>query len=235
MRLLALDTATPITAVALLEADRVVVAAGRPGGQHSRALLPLVVAILDAAGWPADSIEAVAVGLGPGSFTGVRIGLTVAKTLASVRRLPLVGVCSLEALALNAEGTAGRVCPALDALKGEVFAACYAIGQLPPRVLSPPAARRPDEWAAELAVGGDQCILLGSGLERYRERFAAALGDRLQVPAGESAHRLSAARLGEIARERLQRGAVADPHRLEPLYCRLSEAELKRRPQPPRG
>lgn len=235
MRLLAFDTATPVTTVALLEADRVLVEERRPGGQHSRALLPLIAASLDAARWPADAIEAVAVGLGPGSFTGVRIGLTVAKTLASVRRLPLVGICSLEALALNAEGGAERVCPALDALKGEVFAACYDVGQSPPRVLSPPAARQPDDWAAELAASGDRCTLLGSGIERYRERFVAALGDRLQLPAGSAAHGLSAARLGCLARDRLQRGAVADPQRLEPLYCRLSEAELKRRPQPPGG
>jgi tRNA threonylcarbamoyladenosine biosynthesis protein TsaB len=230
MRLLALDTATPISAVALLEADRVVVADGRPGGRHSRALLELIAASLDAAGWPANSIEAVAVGLGPGSFTGVRIGLTVAKTLAFVRCLPLVGVCSLEALALNAAGADGRVCPALDALKGEVFAACYDVARLPPRVLSPPAARQPDDWAAELATAGEPCTLLGSGLERYRERFAAALGDRLRLPDEEAAHRLSAARIGELARDRLRSGAVADALRLEPLYCRLSEAELKHRP-----
>ncbi len=229
--ILAFDTATRRTAVALLDGERLLAECSQPAGSHSKTLLFAVDELLRSCGVERGRLEGVAVGIGPGSFTGVRIGLTVAKTLAFARDVPLAGVSSLRALAENGVGLGDQVCPALDALKSEVYCARYAAegGGLDRLVEVEPAdARDPRAWAAKLAGEAGTRVLLGSGLERYRTLFDIALGDRLVVPGRPELHRISAAALGRLAMERFVRGEADDPRSLEPMYCRLSEAELAR-------
>ena len=225
---LALDTATRDTAVALLDGARCLARACEPSRSHSRTLLPMIDRLLAEAGLRREQIEGVAVGIGPGSFTGVRIGLTVAKTLAYAGGLRLAGVSSLRALAENGRDLAPLVCPAIDALKDEVYGACYRFDADPPAELDAPDARAPRAWAGSLANRGDGLVVLGSGLERYREVFAEALGAGLVDPPPE-AHKMDAAALGRLALTRLEQGPHDDPATLEPMYCRLSEAELARK------
>jgi tRNA threonylcarbamoyladenosine biosynthesis protein TsaB len=226
--LLALDTSTSFTAVALLSGARPLAERQLSSGGHSRSLLLLVDELLAEAGRTRGELEGVAVGMGPGSFTGVRIGLSVAKTLAFARGLPLLGISSLRALAENGrELPADEVCPALDALKGEVFSARYRLPSLEP--LEPEGARAPADWARALASTSARRAFLGSGAERFREVLTAALGERAVLPAEPGLHRVSAVALGRLALARWERGERDDPQTLEPLYCRLSEAELGHR------
>ncbi len=232
MLLLALDTSTPLTAVALLDGERLLAARRSAAGSHSRSLLPLVDELLAEARRSRRELEAVAAGLGPGSFTGVRIGLCVAKVLAFARALPLVGVSSLRALAENGRGLdGGEVCPALDALKGEVFSARYGLPGL--ETLEAEGARAPAAWARTLGDAPARRVFLGTGAERYRAELCAVLGDGAAIPAQPELHQISAASLGRLGLARLARGERDDPRTLEPLYCRLSEAELGRRADGP--
>jgi tRNA threonylcarbamoyladenosine biosynthesis protein TsaB len=218
--ILGFDTATPATAVALLRGDEVVEArhdpapGERPG--HAQRLLELVAHVMDGTRW--EEIERIAVGVGPGSFTGLRIGIATARALAQARRIPLVGVSSLEALAAGAE--ARRVAAVIDARRGEVFAAIYRDGRLELE----PAALAPDELADRLRQPGESTLAVGDGAVRFREQLEPA---GAEIPAdGSSLHRLSAAWICRLG----ARAEPAGPGTVLPSYLREPDAK----PKPPR-
>jgi tRNA threonylcarbamoyladenosine biosynthesis protein TsaB len=226
MILLALDTAAPVTAVALLEDQKVLGELYQPAKNHSVMLLPSVDRLMKENRIARHDLDAVAVGIGPGSFTGVRVGLALVKSMAFALDLDLVGVSTLAALARNGwGGKADWICPTMDALKKEVYGArCRADGALD----ESEAAHDPREWAEHLSKAEGRCLLLGTGALRYRDVFVEVLDDRAIIPNEEERHRVSAAAVGLLGFERLQRGEKDDPRTLEPVYCRLSEAELAR-------
>ena len=230
MILLALDTATPVTAVALLEDDKVLGQAFQPAKNHSVTLLPAIDRLLTDRSISRALLGAVAAGVGPGSFTGVRVGLTLAKSLAFALDIDLVGVSTLQALAYNGRGgEADWICPCLDALKKEIYGARYRMDGTREEA---EAAHDPREWAEHLAKAGGRCLLLGTGISRYRDVFVEVLGERAVIPAEEELHQINAAKVGLLGLERLRRGEQDDPRTLEPTYCRLSEAELARLKKP---
>jgi tRNA threonylcarbamoyladenosine biosynthesis protein TsaB len=230
MILLALDTATPVTAVALMENDNVLGQAYQPAKNHSVTLLPAVDRLLADSSLSRDSLGAVAAGVGPGSFTGVRVGLTLAKSLAFALGIDLVGVSTLQALARNGRGgEADWICPTLDALKKEIYGAKY---KMDGSCEETEAAHDPRKWAEHLAETGGRCLLVGTGVSRYRDVFVEVLGDRAVVPEREDLHRVDAVAVGLLGLQRLQKGEKDDPRTLEPMYCRLSEAELARLKKP---
>jgi tRNA threonylcarbamoyladenosine biosynthesis protein TsaB len=237
VNLLALDTATALTSVALLVDQRVLCSRLEPSKSHSTTLLPLIDTLLVQVGWGRRAIEAVAVGIGPGSFTGVRIGLTVAKTLSYALSIPLIGISSLRALAENALALPTieelEVCTMLDALKNEIYGARFTFvrsrtGTTRMAVLDAEAAFQPAHFAERLAEGTAKVLLLGNGLTRYRDIFIRALGNRTIIPDDGRLHQIQASALGMLAFERLAAHDTDSPQDLEPLYCRLSEAELAR-------
>ena len=196
---------------------------------HSEHVLADVAALLSRAHWKLDDLDGLAVSVGPGSFTGVRIGVTTARTLAWTLGRPLVGRCALEILAQNASGRPGLVAAMFDARKQEVYFAVYRVTQGRPETVAPPRVAAPDKACDVLRAlpreADEPCWLLGEGLLRYREVFAGAApwfreGSTLD-------HRPRAAHLGALGHEALVAcGWVADPRRVEPLYVRPSEAEL---------
>lgn len=228
MQLLAFDTATPATAVALACGDgrtltRCHVPAGgeRPG--HATRLLPLALELLEEAGidWPA--LDRLAVGAGPGTFTGIRIGVATARALSQAHALPLVGVSTLEALADAArkrEPAAGPVLAVIDARRGEAFVAAWAADGAQ---LLAPAALTPDALAdavGALPARQESPLAVGDGAIRFREQLEAA---GAVVPAdGSPQHRVDAAAHCRLAvvMEPPARNAVL------PAYLRLPDAEL---------
>lgn len=230
MIVLALDTATAHTCVALRDGQTLLAERHMPARSHSKSLIPSVHELLGDSGVGLDDLELIGVGIGPGSFTGIRIGLTVAKTLAFARDLPLVGVSSLHALAHNVDDdlTQAVICPALDALKNEVYCAVYSMGEEGLVQLQAPAAKKPHRWARELREDHQKVFILGSALEKYMDIFRDALGDRLGVPSSEEQNIIRAGFIGEIATAKFRQAGADDAADLEPLYCRLSEAELSR-------
>ena len=227
--ILGIDTATPSTAAAVWAPD------GRacerrddpaPGErpQHASRLLALVEEALAGAGASWDEIERIAVGVGPGGFTGLRHGIATARALAQGRGLPLAGVSSLEALARGAVREAGEdraVLAVIDARRGEVFAAAWQGAEQ----LLEPAAIAPAELAARLGAGRLAAPLAaGDGAVRFREQLERA---GAAVPDDRSpAHRVSAIEICRLGAA----GDVTDRDRLVPDYRR--EPDARPRPQP---
>jgi tRNA threonylcarbamoyladenosine biosynthesis protein TsaB len=217
MRVLALDTATLTASVAVLDDDTLTAADGR-ADTHSEGLLPLIDAVLARAGFGVDALDAIACGAGPGSFTGLRIGLATAKGLCFALGKPLVLVSSLAALA---HGAAGRpVLAVLDARKREVYAGAFdAAGQ-------PLAAERvlaPDGLAAyaEAAAPGQRLLVVGDGALAYPE--AAARAGVVDAAARATPDARAVALLGAA---RLRAGASDPLLTAAPTYIRASEAEI---------
>ena len=172
MSLLGLDTCTAAAAACVLrddgEAFEVVPdpsALARPPA-HARELMPAVASVMEAAGVDWAGLDAIALGVGPGTFTGLRIGVATARALASANRLPLRPVSSLAALAAGMDGEAhgAPVLPLIDAKRGEVFAALWADG----RRLWEPFAARPQELVERVRQAGLTPLAAGDGSLRFR-------------------------------------------------------------------
>lgn len=222
--MLALDTSTELGSVAVMSdgALRSEITA-RVRARHGETLLPLIEEALRLAGVDRGALALIAVGLGPGSFTGTRVGVATAKGLALALSAPLVGVISLRAMARGA--AAPLVVAAADAHKGEVYAAVYGReGRgLAERVA--PFHAPPEEALARLGALAPNAVACGSALRRYPDRFAARLGAEL-LPASFDAPRGALIALEGL--ERFERAGADDARALEPLYVRPSDAELPR-------
>lgn len=196
--------------------------AERTSGSHVAGLPALIERTLAHAELTVADVEAVAISIGPGSFTGLRIGLALAKGIVFAGGLRLVAVPTLEALALAADAPPGAtVCATLDARKREVYAALFqldAAGR--PARLTPDLALAPEALASRLPPG---CVLVGDGAEAYADVLASRGTVRPFTTHGPRGGLV--ARLGG---ERLAAGDAADPGTLEPVYVRPPEAELPR-------
>lgn len=239
MRILALDTATRATVVALrwdgvaLDARDDPAPGERP--RHAAALLPLAAELLERAGIGFGDLDRLAVGVGPGTFTGLRIGVASARALARAAMIPLVGVSTLQSLALNALAfrelaTVHSVVAVMDARRGEVFAGAWRraeletnVGGLAANALIAPAAFAPQALAERLRPLGPGLLALGEGAVEFRkvlERSGVAVPD-----GGSALHLVTAANHCVIA-SYLE---PADPDVVDPQYLRLPDAEIARR------
>ena len=234
--LLALDTSTLSLSLAVVRIDggggaRVLAERfSAPGPNHSKLLPLLVDEALSEAGVTLAELSGIAVGIGPGAFTGLRIALSTAKGIAWAARLPLAGASGLEAMALRAARAspdAGSIVPLLDARKQEVYAGFYApsgqgVSQLSPEVVAPPA-----EVAAKLASLPRPLLLLGEGYFAYRTLFDEATEGFRRDGVAELPESPMAAEIAELAAPGMLPFDKQAVFSLEPRYLRQSEAELK--------
>ena len=225
-----METSTLTGAVGLLDGG-VVVADSRLNlaMTHSERLLLAVDQLLTTARWRLDDVDGLAVAVGPGSFTGLRIGISTVKGLALATGKPLVGISTLDALAWSLPFAGVPLCPILNARKGEVYGGLYRTegGRL--LRLSGHRAVAPTQLAEEIReMGLGPVVFLGDGVAPFREPIRDVLGpDAWFAPPG---YRLpSATSLGELALAAFARGEAADPATLVPVYVRAPEAELARR------
>jgi tRNA threonylcarbamoyladenosine biosynthesis protein TsaB len=219
------DTATDDTVVAAIDGGATIFERVLPPEDrrpvHSQALLELVddaVTVLE--GW--DRVERIAVGIGPGTFTGIRIGIATAAGLAVSTGIPVAGVPTLDALARSIGGRseAELVVPLIDARRGEVFGALHDGGGRP---LEDPFACGPDQLIARLraaARSGPAPLVAGPGAVRFRDELVRAGLDI--EPAGSPVHRLSGRPICELGASATKTG----PETLEPLYLRIPDAQL---------
>ncbi len=225
MRILALETSTLAGGVALLENGRVV-------GQvlhdvaltHSERLMAMVDRLLEDCGWGLDGLGGLALSIGPGSFTGLRVGAATVKGLALVLDVPVAPVPTLDALAAVLPFADGPVCPLLDARKGEVYVAVYRWAEERMHRLTDYLALPPEAAVDWIPAGG---IALGDGVAACRPYLARRDGDVRLAPAAQSIP--SAAVVGQLGHAMLAAGQGISGNDVEPLYLRPSEAELRRR------
>ena len=226
MRLLAIETATSAQSVALFEEDRLLADISYEATAHKGGLLlPAVDRLLKQAGLAAKDLGAVAVSVGPGSFTGLRVGLATAKGLALGTGAMLVGVPTLEVLAEGYAVPDVTICALLDARRGEVFMALFRRKETCLERVSPDAVLTPEAVQSVLARAESPVHLIGDGAVRYRERFEAMLGDRVCMTETGLRTVPSAAVTGRVSLRQLaggkRPGAV-----VEPVYLRKAEAEV---------
>lgn len=218
MLILALDTATAVCGVALAEDETVLVEYSERGGSHAARLMPLAEAALAAAGRDRRELAGVAASLGPGSYTGLRIGLATAQALAFALGVPAAGVGSLEALAYAGGIRDGLVCPMIDARRGRVYTALYRWDGGDLVAVREPCVAAVEDWLAPLA--GAEVFFTGEAALLHRERVWELVGRGAAVAAPP----LTAARPAAVAAlgwRRLVRGKGCPPDGLRPLY--LSE------------
>ena len=193
-------------------------------GRHAIWLLPSIKSHLENAGLDISLIDLFAVASGPGSFTGLRIGISTVKGLAWPLGKKVVGVSTLAALSMNIPFSSRLVCPVLDARKGEVYAALYDTSGGFARAVMEDAAMTPSALFSEISKRGleGSVVFLGSGLEVYSRKIEEGVPGTALAP-GLSLVRASV--VGILAFERS--GEAVDPIALTPSYLRRSEAEIK--------
>lgn len=226
MRILAVDTSGPVAGAALMENGVITheVTAAH-GLTHSQTAMPMIDQCLSAAGIAVKDVDLFAAVAGPGSFTGVRIGVCAVRALAHSWNKPALQVDSLETLAMNAFGFRGVICPILDARRGQVYCAAFRFeeGKLPERILQDDALSLSD--FLEKLPQDERLLFLGDGLKVHFPTISAKLGERA-VAAPSHMSYLRAAAACEIAANRAE--DAKDCMQLTPIYLRAPQAERER-------
>jgi tRNA threonylcarbamoyladenosine biosynthesis protein TsaB len=231
MVVLALDTTTSAGSCALLRDDDLVRVQASDQSRPQASRLPgELAAMLEREGVALPEIDILAVGIGPGSFTGLRVGIATMQGLAMALNRPLFGISAFDALALIAFGGSGtkgspdplhvHVAPWVDAWRGEVYAALYQNG----REIEPPTVDLPEHLLQPFI--GRPMLFTGDGAAMYRATISAALGNRAEFT--EPVAPLLAGAMGTLAAREFRAGQRPVPHAIRPLYVRRSDAELAR-------
>lgn len=224
MKILGIDTSTPIGSVALIDGENLVAEHTLNIVQaHSSRLMPAIDTVLKWGDITAAELDGCAVGTGPGSFTGIRIGIATIKSLCYALDKPIVGVSTLEAIAYNLRWNDGLICPILDARRNEVYGAIFRGGDEWHRI-SDDSCLSIETFLASITESGRalplQCTFVGDGLATYADAVRAALGEGTRfadaifnVPRGATVAHLGA--------QRLQNGDSDNYWNLVPNYVRI--------------
>ena len=229
MHVLAIDTATAWQSVALLQDERVLALAEQNAeGSHARSLMGAIDRVLKKAGLTLRDLQGLALSIGPGSFTGLRVGLATMLGFRAVTGTPLALVPTLEAMAWNMRGAPGLLLPVLKSRRNEVYWAAYE--WLPGPILHTRIAEQvgPPSSIAQAPQGPGSCTLLGDGWQAYEQEIRqviASIGVQVQELAPER-QRPSAVSVALAARERFASGRVAEQS-VAPRYIQRTEAEVK--------
>lgn len=227
MLILAFETSAKAASVALVE-DGVLLAESyqNTGMTHSQTLMVMAQDLLKTAGKTAHDLTAVAVAEGPGSFTGIRIGVAAAKGLAWGRNIPCYGISTLEAMARSLGAYSGYVCPVMDARRAQVYNALFYVNQYALTRIAPDRAIALSELGEEIKNLKEPIFLVGDGSNLcYNTLLGSVLG--LCLPPEHQMHQ-RAVGAALLAEDRLRAGEPGDAATLEPNYLRLSQAERER-------
>jgi len=228
MYVLGIETATLVAGVAVIREDRLLAERMVNNKKnHSSHLMPMIKEVIEESGVSPAELDGVAVSAGPGSFTGLRIGMSTAKTLAQAWQIPVAGVGTLDALAHPLTGMKNLVCPVLNARKNEVYTAVYdGSGGSLERLAGPLAIRPEDLVHILLEMTAGKVTFLGDGVTEYMDMLVDLMSERavFAPPAVRLPRGSSVAGLGLL---QLKEGRGLDPLALLPNYVRNSEAVLK--------
>ncbi|EGK09130.1 glycoprotease [Desmospora sp. 8437] len=226
MKILAIDTSTLVLGVAVLEEGSLLgEVTTNLRKNHSVRLMPTIARLLEELELKVEDLDGVAVAAGPGSYTGIRIGFTTAKTIAWSRQIPLVPVSSLAALAMNGYRFPGKVVPLFDARRHRVYTGLF---RRDGRGLVPVKEERVTDftkWLEELRQEGP-LLFLGEDVSAFREETVQILGGQAEFGMGRE-NAVSATHLGQLAWARLQSGENVEGAEAVPNYLQLTEAEAK--------
>lgn len=228
MKVLAIETATYAGGIAVLDDSRGMLASYYLATSltHSERLMSSIELMFSTAEILIADIDAIAVSVGPGSFTGIRIGMSVAKAMAYAAKKPLLAVPTLESIAYRYFEPGHPVCPLIDARRDEVYAALFRVNN---DMISLEQIDTGKVLKPQLLLDTIEQITVfsGTGAIRYRDLIMSRLGDLAHFA---PPHRIlpSAEEVAFLAHRRLLKGDIAEPATLEPYYIRDSDAEIKR-------
>jgi tRNA threonylcarbamoyladenosine biosynthesis protein TsaB len=222
MKILAIETSTRVGSVAIVEDESLIAEYTlNVVSTHSERLLPAIDQVLKDSKLTIHEIEGFAVSLGPGSFTGLRIGISTAKGLAFTTTKRVVGLPTLDGMAHNIGYSHLLICPMLDARKGEVYTALFkgdGKGRL--QKLTPDLALKPDDLLKKI---NEPVIFLGDGAALYRDKLIVGR-DNLFAPSYLNQPRASV--LGKLGLDKFRQGQILKEEEVKPIYCRAPEAEV---------
>ena len=223
MKILAVDTATQSCSVAVTNGGALCAELTTVRNQtHSKHLMGLIHSVLEIAGFSVADLDGLAVTVGPGSFTGLRIGISTIKGFAHALDKPVVGVSSLKALAWQCAAPAYLICPLIDARKGEVYCATYCLSGNQLIQQTGARAMSPEAFLAEIKT---PCIFIGSGAQLYHHRIDTALGSLAHFVPGEQ-NIIRASSVAILSMPRFEAKDTEEAAELLPHYIRKSDAEL---------
>ena len=223
MKILAIDTATESCSVAIVD-DHVILTEITlvSGRTHSRHLMPLIRQAAATAEIELADVDGFAVSIGPGSFTGLRIGISTIKGLATGCDRPLVGISTLYTLAYQAAAPDYPICALVDARKREVYCGTYRWQNGELNALSPERVLAPQSVAEDIK---EPCIFVGNGALLYADLLLVN-GSPARMLAPRSQHLIRAATVAQLSLPFFRTGQTVDAAQLEPMYLRKSDAEL---------
>lgn len=228
MKILAIDSSGMVASAAVVEDDKVLAEFNVNNKKnHSTTLLPMIDTLKDFLQLDLETLDAVAVSKGPGSFTGLRIGSATAKGIALALEKPIVEISTIEAMAYQLFGTEKLVCPLMDARRNQVYTGVYRFSGREIENAAEDMAVDIEEIIELINSKNEPVIFLGDGVPVYKD----VLEEKLCVPyefALAFQNRQRAAALGILAIEYAKKGKITDPKMHRPQYLRLSQAERER-------
>ncbi|BFL48321.1 tRNA (adenosine(37)-N6)-threonylcarbamoyltransferase complex dimerization subunit type 1 TsaB [Lactonifactor longoviformis] len=228
MKLLALDSSGLVASVAVLEDDRLLAEYTiNYKKTHSQTLLPMLDEIGRMIDLDLNTLDAIAVAAGPGSFTGLRIGAATAKGLGLALDKPLIGVPTVDALAYNLYDARQLICPVMDARRGQVYTGIYRFEDGKMIIITKQKAVKAEELIGDLNALGQEVIFLGDGVPVY----ADLIREKIKVPysfAPAHVNKQRAGTVGALGMVLYQRGQVQSAAEHQPEYLRVSQAERER-------
>lgn len=228
MKLLVLDSSGLVASVALIE-DDLLIAEYTTGNKltHSQTLLPMLDEVVKRTSFQIQEIDGIAVAMGPGSFTGLRIGAATAKGLGLALDKPVIPVPTVDGLAYQLFGAANIICPMMDARRNQVYTGFYRFENTQMKVLKEQCAQSVEDTLKQLKEYGEPVIFLGDGVPVYRSEIEETMKD-LAIFAPVHANRQRAGAIGSLASVYFKKGMYVNADEFVPEYLRKSQAERER-------
>lgn len=231
MKILALDSSSIVATVALVDEEKLmgeIIVNHKKN--HSEKLMPIIEQLLDEVEERIEDVDGFGVCVGPGSFTGIRIGVSTVKAFAQATHKPLVGISTLEGLAFQLPYSRGIICPLLDAQRNQIYTGLYKWEGNQMFSIEEDQAIKVEEWIEKLKDRTEDIHLVGDGVAKFSSLFQKKLGEKVSV-APSIVRMPRASSIASLALQRIQKGEITDYKDLHPHYIRQSQAEqnLKRK------
>ena len=221
---LGIETATPQVGVAIGGHEGIIASFHTTRDRrHAETLVPAIQFLCEQAQMKLSQLGLVAVDIGPGLFTGLRVGLATAKAIAHACRIPMIGVSSLDLTAFPARFSDRLIVSTVDARRGEIFYATYRRAPGGIQLLSPPAVDQPADVAGQLMALGQETLIVGDGAQRYADELGAVRGAEI---GREGLRHPNAGALVELAHARALREEFVSPSEIVPLYLRAPDVRI---------
>ena len=224
MKILGIDTSTMAANVAVLEDDKLICEYTiNTKKTHSQKLMPMIENMLKLSDIEIKDIDAIGICVGPGSFTGLRIGMATAKAMAHVNNIPLIGVNSLEVLGANMDLCNKKICSILDAQRNQVYTCKYMIEENKSKALEDIGIMPIDDLLEKLSATEEEWVIVGEAVYKYKEKIDAISNITIPSPSNNIT---KASSLCVVARDKFEQNReVHNCYDINPMYIRKSQAD----------